>query len=42
MAQPAMGGVKLRKLFLNHFDVGTKLDVDLGSVDEIRIKRPSA
>jgi hypothetical protein len=34
-----MGGKNLRELFLTHFDVGTKLDVDLGSQDEIRISK---
>lgn len=34
-----IGGTKLRDWFLNHFDVGTRLDVDLGSDREIRIQK---
>ena len=33
-----MGGTKLRDWFLNHFDVGTKLDVDFSSA-EVRIHK---
>ncbi len=34
-----LGGPKLRAWFLSHFDVGAELDVDLASLEEIRITR---
>src|ERR1700730_13122234 len=34
-----MGGTKLRDWFLSQFDVGARLDVDLGSAGQIRIQK---